>query len=152
MVTLRRHASFLFLVLVVFYSISPQPGFAAEKKKGYVARAMFSTGIVEREPVDQALILDTRTRQIYFFSDIRNMEGQSVIHHWKLNGKLVSKKEFPVKGPRWRIYSQKDLSAEMTGIWTVTVTDDRGWPMKIVKFQYIAEGQGKTLVIPVSAE
>jgi hypothetical protein len=113
---------------------------------------MFTTGIIEREPVDQALILDTRTKQLYFFSDIRHMDGQSVIHHWKHNGKLVSKKEFPVKGPRWRIYSQKDIPESMTGTWTVTVTDDRGWPMKIVKFEYVTAGQSQTLVVPLSVE
>lgn len=139
-------------ILVIFYFFQSSFVLAENKTKVYVARAMFTTGIIEREPIDQALILDSRTRQLYFFSDIRHMEGKTVIHLWKYNGKLISQKEFSVNGPRWRIYSQKDIPAKMTGTWTVTITDGQGWPMKVVKFEYIAEGQGQTLVVPISAE
>ena len=102
-----------------------------------MARGIFSTNIVDREPVDQVLILSNEIAQIYFYTDLRHYQGQTITHRWEYEGELVTEKTFEVGGPRWRVYSQKDLSPDMTGTWTVVVSDGRGWPIYASIFQYV---------------
>ena len=97
--------------------------------KQRVARGIFSTNIVDREPVDQVLILSNTVDQVYFFTDLRHYQGQTITHRWEYEGKMVTEKTFEVGGPRWRVYSQNDLNPAMTGTWTVVVSDGRGWPI-----------------------
>lgn len=107
-------------------------------QKGNVPRAMFTTDIDNREPVDRVLILDNSKSQIYFFSDLRHLQGQSIKHRWEFEGKMIQEKTFEVKGPRWRVYSLQDLDTTMLGRWTVLVTDEKGCPLRAVIFEYVA--------------
>jgi hypothetical protein len=119
--------------------------------KQRVARGIFSTNIVDREPVDQVLILSNAVDQIYFFTDLRHYQGQTITHRWEYEGELVTEKTFEVGGPRWRVYSQNDLSPDMTGTWTVVVSDGRGWPIYAAIFQYVEKvsGNQKGIILPL---
>ena len=109
-------------------------------KQGKVKRAMFTTQVVDREPVDQVLILEDKVNLIYFFTDLRNLQGHEIIHRWEHDGKLVSQKSFEVKGPRWRVFSSLRLDSSMLGRWTVVVTTKDGCPLKASVFRYVASG------------
>jgi hypothetical protein len=119
--------------------------------KQRVARGIFSTNIVDREPVDQVLILSNAVDQIYFFTDLRHYQGQTITHRWEYEGELVTEKSFEVGGPRWRVYSQNDLNPAMTGTWTVVVSDGRGWPIYAAIFQYVEKvsGNEKGIILPL---
>lgn len=119
--------------------------------KQRVARGIFSTNIVDREPVDQVLILSNAVDQIYFFTDLRHYQGQTITHRWEYEGELVTEKTFEVGGPRWRVYSQNDLNPAMTGTWTVVVSDGRGWPIYAAIFQYVEKvsGNEKGIILPL---
>ena len=119
--------------------------------KQRVARGIFSTNIVDREPVDQVLILSNAVDQIYFFTDLRHYQGQTITHRWEYEGELVTEKSFEVGGPRWRVYSQNDLNPAMTGTWTVVVSDGRGWPIYAAIFQYVEKvsGNQKGIILPL---
>ena len=71
--------------------------------KERVARGLFSTNIIDREPVDQVIILTNVVSQIYFYSDLRNYQGQTITHRWEFEGELVTEKKFEVGGSRWRV-------------------------------------------------
>jgi hypothetical protein len=117
--------------------------------EGQVTRAMFTTQIENREPVNQVLILEDKYKSVYFFSDLLNLEGQDIIHRWEHDGHVVAEKVFSVKGPRWRVYSTQQLDASMLGRWTVVVTDRDGCPLKAVVFQYVAtdpNGEGSAII------
>lgn len=103
---------------------------------GRVARAQFTTAIHEREPVDEVLVLRAPARQVYFFSDLRNLQGRTVTHRWQYGGRTVSEKTFEVGGPRWRVFSSKSLQAGQYGEWSVTVLDQSGWPLYSGIFRY----------------
>jgi hypothetical protein len=109
---------------------------ASEVKRGSVARSIFTTGIVDREPVDNLTTVPNTLHRIYFFSDLRGLEGQIVTHRWEYNGKVMAEIKFKVGGPRWRVYSSKNLLPEWTGKWTVVVLDESGWPLKASVFEY----------------
>jgi len=114
-----------------------------------VARAMFTTQVENREPVDQVLILDDTHKEIYFFTDLRNLQGHEIVHRWEHDGKVVFQRSFSVKGPRWRVYSKQQLSDDMLGRWTVIVTDKGGCALKAVVFQYVRakpDGDGSAII------
>ncbi|MGW8228357.1 MAG: DUF2914 domain-containing protein [Gammaproteobacteria bacterium] len=116
-----------------------------------VARGIFSTNILDREPTDQVLILSNTVRQIYFFTDLRHYQGQTITHRWEYEGEVVSEKSFEVGGPRWRVYSQMELDPSMTGTWTVVVSDGRGWPIYAAIFHYVEKvaGNEKGIILPL---
>ncbi len=106
-----------------------------------VARALFTTKVANREPTDRVLVLENNISELFFFSDLRHLQGQTVHHRWEYEGQVVHQKSFVVKGPRWRVYSKGELPKDKTGRWTALVTDNEGCPLKAVVFQYIATGE-----------
>jgi len=98
--------------------------------KGHVARAVFTTRIVNREPVDRVLVLKSPATEAYFFTDLRNLQGHTVTHRWEYQGRTVSNVPFVVGGDRWRVYSKKVFPVDSFGEWSVTVFDDNGWPCR----------------------
>lgn len=135
------------VLLVLLFLITPIYATSNEN----IARSQFTTDIDDREPVDQVMVLDNSVTTVYFFTDVRGLEGQSVTHSWEYDGQVISKKEFKVKGPRWRVYSQKELDPSMTGKWTVIIRDDRGWPLTVAVFRYVDSASGeKSMILPLS--
>ena len=116
-------------------------GEPAYTPKGSVARTAFTTAIVDREPVDNLVRVPNSVDRIYFFSDLRGLEGEIVTHRWEYNGKVMAEVKFRVGGPRWRVYSSKNLLPEWTGKWTVVVLDEAGWPLKASMFEYYDAAQ-----------
>lgn len=86
-----------------------------------VALATFTTEISDREPVDDVTFLGSEKRVIYFFTDLRNMQGQTIRHVWRYEGMEMGTVSFDVKGARWRAWSSKQLLPAWLGEWTVSV-------------------------------
>ncbi len=135
----------LFLLgMGLFVAVHAQAeGNVCEPSSGNIARAMFTTQIDDREPVDRVLILENKIPELYFFSDLRHLQGQTVKHRWEYEGRVIKEKVFRVKGPRWRIYSLNKLDKSMLGRWTVVITDKDDCPLKAVIFQYVKSDQGE---------
>ncbi len=97
---------------------------------GNVPRARFTTGIADREPVDDLgsdfNITPEQYDKIYYFTELRNLTGQTVVHKWLRDGKIEATVTFDVGGPHWRVYSSKLMGASMTGDWSVRVEDASG--------------------------
>lgn len=132
------------LLLLSILSLSAQAESVADNSvnpvpDASVARAQFSTAILNREPVDHVVILSSRQKSVYFFTDIRGMQGRTVAHRWEYHGRVMSVVPFTVKGPRWRVYSKMLMSPDQTGEWMVTVVDmETGWPIHSELFLYDA--------------
>ena len=113
-----------------------------------VPRAMFTTAIENREPVDRVLILDDSVANLYFFSDLRRLQGKKIKHRWEFEGKVIKEKLFEVNGPRWRVFSEHELDKEMLGRWTVVIADENDCPLRAVIFRYVAKQEsGQTAAI-----
>ena len=93
---------------------------------GTVGRATFTTGISEREPMDSVTQLTNDHVIVYFFSELNDMAGKTVLHRWEYNGQLMAEVPLAVGGPRWRTYSSKNLEPMWLGEWAVSVVDDQG--------------------------
>ncbi|MES9988487.1 MAG: DUF2914 domain-containing protein [Candidatus Thiodiazotropha endolucinida] len=131
----RSFGAFLFLQLFSI-SLSAEELHASPVPDAYVARAQFTTAVVDREPVDQVVKLDARVTRIFFFTDLRNLQGRTVTHRWEFDGQIASEVDFEVGGPRWRVYSAKSLNPGESGKWTVFVVDESGWPLHASIFEH----------------
>jgi hypothetical protein len=63
---------------------------------------------------------------VYFFTELRNLEGTTITHRWSLNGSVMAEVTFNVRASRWRVYSSKTLLPEWRGTWVVDVVDENG--------------------------
>jgi hypothetical protein len=114
-----------------------------------VMTGVFTSKIVDRRPADQVLVLSNDVDKIYFYTDLRLFQGQTITHRWEYEGQVVSEKKFEVGGPSWRVYSVKKLQPKMTGLWSVVVSDNRGWPIYAAVFRYVNKQSGtKSVILP----
>ncbi len=90
-----------------------------------VARHQFTTAIENREPVD-ALTDVMNVNPIYYFTELKDFQDTTVTHRWLFDGKVMAEVAFNVGGPRWRVYSSKQMLPEWDGDWTVEVVDQSG--------------------------
>jgi hypothetical protein len=102
------------------------------------ALAQFTTAVEDREPVDQVSFVPNDVRQIFFFSDLRGLKGQTVTHRWIHDGEIQAEVAFEVRGPRWRVWSSKELPPELLGDWTVEIVVGSGEVIAAETFTYTA--------------
>lgn len=112
-----------------------QSGFSS----GSVMRSAFTTRIEDREPVDNVAQLENDTQEVYYFTELRDMEGQTARHRWKYEGEVMAEVEFDVKGPRWRVWSSKRFVPDWTGEWSVSVVNAANEVIAEDSFEYVAE-------------
>jgi hypothetical protein len=103
-------------------NVPEQAGFS----RGSVVRSVFTTGIQDREPVDQLSDTQGKTGNLFYFSELRDMSGQTAVHRWEHEGKVVTEVSFDVRGPRWRVWSSKTYSPGLDGEWKVSVVNGAG--------------------------
>ena len=116
----------LFLACITVVLAAPVNAADSERVPVSVSRAQFTSGIQEREPVDNLIELDGDSELVYFYTELNNMTDREVLHSWEYQGQVMSSIRFRVDGPRWRIWSNKTLTPERNGQWRVTVMDDAG--------------------------
>lgn len=99
-----------------------QSGFS----RGSVMRSVFTNGIESREPVDNMQDVGNTTNKITYFTELRDMSGQTAKHRWEYNGSTMAEVEFNVGGPRWRVWSSKAFIPQWEGEWKVSVLNAAG--------------------------
>ena len=104
---------------------------------GEISRALFTTGIDDREPVAAVDSIDSSTsNSISFFTEVNNMSGETVTHQWTHHDKVMFEKTFEVKAERWRVWTSKTLIPDWTGTWTVNVLDNERTLLASKSFEY----------------
>ncbi len=105
-----------------------------------VARAQFSTDVIDREPVDNigpvVQVEYDRVQRVYFFTDLREMSNSRITHQWKLDGEYMADVAFDVGGDRWRVWSSKRLMPGFDGKWSVDILRD-GQVIESHSFDYV---------------
>ncbi|HKF93094.1 MAG TPA: DUF2914 domain-containing protein [Gammaproteobacteria bacterium] len=106
----------------------------------HVARAQFTTHVVEREPVDRVETVfsmhNEPLRTLYYFTEIVGMSGETVTHQWIHQGTIMAAVSFDIGSDHWRVWSSKNLTRAMEGDWRVVVTDSEGRVLKEDRFVY----------------
>jgi hypothetical protein len=64
------------------------------------------------------------------------MSGEMVTHRWEYNGQVMAEIPFHVGGPRWRVWSSKNLESYWLGQWTVTLVNSEGTVREAKSFSY----------------
>ncbi len=103
-------------------ALPEQSGFS----RGSVIRSVFTTGIQEREPIDKLNDTAGKSNNLFYFTELRDMSGQTATHRWEFGGKVVSEVKFSVRGPRWRVWSSKAFTPGWAGEWKVSVLNGAG--------------------------
>lgn len=91
-----------------------------------LSRALFTSAVQQAEPVDTLSEFTGDAVQIFFFTEIRDMAGEAVMHTWEHNGSVVASMRFHVEEPAARLWSSRLLTPNMQGTWRVVVTDASG--------------------------
>lgn len=112
------------------------PAAPASAPTGSVARAVFTTAVVDREPKDTLSQIPANVDRIYYFTELRGLNGQTVTHRWEYQGKVIAEVKFDVHGARWRVYSNKTLDDAHTGEWKVSTVDAQGNVLSVNTFTY----------------
>jgi len=73
-------------------------------------RAIFTTSIQNKEPVDDLASVTTAAQQVSFFTELRNLNGKIATHRWSVGGQVVYTKDFRVGANRWRVWSTKTIA------------------------------------------
>ncbi len=95
---------------------------------GTVARELLTSGVRDDKPVDelreQVLVEATGEREIFYFTEVRGMPGQTLTHRWTHNNELVASYQL-ICDERWRmpLYSSTRIDSQGIGHWQVELLD-----------------------------
>ncbi len=126
--------NFIILILGIFILNS---AFADEWPHPNISKAEFATDIIDKEPFNIVGEMDNTLGKIYFFTNIRNLQGTSITHRWTYNNKVMADVIFDINGPRWRVWSSKNLWHTWTGKWVVEVLTSESEVLYQKEFNYI---------------
>jgi len=108
----------------------------------YVVRALVTSQMNNKEPgtaINRLVIVDKTPASIYYFNELKQMNGQKVYHEWLKNNQLVSRHELIVAADNWRTSSHKLLSGSGEGQWQVRLIDQKGNVLHENKFKVIVK-------------
>lgn len=107
-----------------------------------VSRAVLTRKVVEREPVNvfkADIRLTEFTDTLTFFSELKNLQGQSIRHIWRYDDQVMASIELKVTTPRYRTYSNKHILPEQIGYWRVDVVDEQDHLLAQKEFRILAD-------------
>ena len=115
-----------------------EPSMVAAEADSRVVRALLTSAVRDREPVDRLppsiRVSDGSVDRIVFFSEVRDLAGQTLSHRWEYQGETMADVSFVIGPGSWRVHSSKRVTPAMTGAWRVVVVDEVGAELASVPF------------------
>ena len=102
-----------------------------------ISRSIFTTEIIDKEPVSNLKEISADVTRVYFFTEITGLNGHTISHRWEYNGQVLAELNFKVNGDRWRTWSSKNMLSGWTGKWLVSVLDEGGNIIEQSEFNYV---------------
>ena len=102
-----------------------------------ISKAVFALDVEDRVPINIVKEADNSLGKIYFFTNIRNLSGERITHRWIYQGRVMADVSFNINGPRWRVWSSKNLWHTWIGEWTVEVLTADGSVLYEKVFNYV---------------
>jgi hypothetical protein len=132
---MKKIGLFIILSLMLHTSWAEVP----PSEQGKISRAVFTSSVQNHEPIDQLNILSQLISEVFYFTEFKNFQGQTLIHEWSHNGKLSHRIRFAITGKRWRVHSSKafKLGKAQEGTWTVKILDEVGTVLRENRIDYI---------------
>ena len=129
-------AKSLILILGLFISGLVSQSVQANDQ-ALIKRAIVTSAIVEREPIDQLSKVSVDADKVYFFTEVVNQANTHLTHKWLLNGRLEAEVVLKIGSNRWRTYSSKHLDPALhTGQWQVLAVDQQNNILAEATFSY----------------
>lgn len=101
---------------------------------GRVTRAQCTSEVTNLEPFDSLTARNNGQTHVAYFTENAHMAGQTVIHRWEYNAKVMAEIPFKVGAGRWRVYSTKTLDPSWIGEWKAPVADSAGSRLSVNTF------------------
>ena len=106
-----------------------------------IKKAQLSSNLIKGLPVDtlssQVSMSDEGIIRVHLYTEMENLRGQNLYHHWYRNGHKQAKVRVPINHNHQRSSSSKFINKHMLGQWTVQVLDDQGKAYIEVNFEVI---------------
>lgn len=96
---------------------------AENTSTGSVARAIFTTAVEDGEPTDFLSEIPNSVPEVFFFTELEGVMGQTVIHRWTYRSKVMATAEFDVDRDPDKVWSSLKMKPEWAGAWVVEVVD-----------------------------
>jgi len=101
-----------------------------------VSDGAITTGISERQPIDQVSELPAGVARLYCFTRVQEAgSAGTVVHAWYWGDREMARVELPVRSDDWRTWSSKTILPEWHGAWRVEVSDAAGNLLQSFPFQ-----------------
>ena len=105
----------------------PPPAAVSASTSDKVARMQLAArmdGLEPGPPVPLPLRLGQgQARTIYFFTELRGLNGRTVIHRWECNGRIMQDRQLQPASASWRAYSGMSITSDMRGSWRLSAID-----------------------------
>lgn len=108
-----------------------------------VTRGLLTNAIVNKEPVKELvspfIIGEKKSIQLYYFTELKDMKGESFFHQWVKDGVVVGKIPINPQGNRWRVSSNRVLIYSDVGHWMVQLIDKNGLIYNEIIFEVMSD-------------
>lgn len=106
-----------------------------------IRRTVLAQSIKNKEPKSEIgvpiVARQDRAVVVYFFTEITNMKGAVLFHHWLHDGESVFKRKIGIFGDRWRASTSKMISYSGKGHWVVQLINSQGKILSKIEFDVI---------------
>ncbi|KPK79444.1 MAG: hypothetical protein AMS25_12665 [Gemmatimonas sp. SM23_52] len=100
-----------------------------------VAEAVITTGVQDRQPVDNVTTVPTDVGTVYCWTRITAAEGEIQLEHvWYKGDVEMARVSLRVAGSNWRTWSSKNIEQIWTGDWRVDIVGPDGTVLDSVSF------------------
>jgi hypothetical protein len=112
-----------------------------QHKNSRISRGLLTSGIINKEPMDTLgntlKVSNKEASTVYYFTEIINMKGKILYHHWLRNGQTIFKRKINILGNRWRASTSKLIIYSQLGVWNVRLVDEQGLILNEIQFDVI---------------
>ena len=109
--------------------------------KTKISRALLTTALINREPVDNIISFVKVSRQkdtkINYFTEIMDMNGKVLYHQWLWENQMEFNKKVNIKGARWRVSTKKYIPFSKPGAWIARLVTEEDDILNEIKFEVI---------------
>ncbi len=120
--------------LLVFFAVLLVANLSYAQTK--VSRIMMTSGIENKEPVDNVSAVNGEMQDIYCFTEIQTDEYPTEITHiWIYEKDIEAEVKLFVGSPKWRTFSSKTITPEKAGEWKVEIYAQSGQLIDSVDFR-----------------
>lgn len=124
-------------VVLICIALLLTSGTASAETSEFVQRAVVTSAIEDREPIDSLSQVSPEVDKVFFFTEVINKANTFVTHRWLLDGKLEAEVVLKIGSDRWRTYSSKNLvPAIHSGNWQVEAVDEQNNILASATFSY----------------